>query len=121
MDSLINATGELLFLSTKDVVRKIYRIEPSIPITLTKSVPDLKISNVIAYKVPVIKTSVADGYSDPDDLLSSDAPIIVTKEVAIYIRYNHPELSNKELYVVDDPFVVESTGEAIWYNKLLMF
>jgi hypothetical protein len=120
MESLLNATGEVVTLSSKDVVRRIYRIEPSAPITLTSTALSMKVFDEVSRNIPTNTAAIPNGYKDPDNLLKSDSPLIVTREVALYLRYKHPEFAKKKLYVPNEPFKV-NTGEIVWYSKLLLF
>ena len=120
MNELVNATGTVVTLSSKDVVRRIYRIEPSTEITLKRSGFSMKVFDGVGKDIPTTTVPIPDGYEDPDNFLEGDSPLLVNVEVAIYLRYNHPEFSEKQLYVADEPFRAD-TGEIVWYSKLLKF
>jgi len=121
MFKLINTTSERIVLYSKDVHTKIYSIEPcSTPIVLTRSKPRLKVfTGKMCRKISVVTGSIPDGYSDPDNLLSGNKPLLVTRDVALYIRYFHPEFSNIELYVASG--VVKDGTQVMWYTKLCLF
>lgn len=121
MFKLINTTPEKVVLYTKDISTRIYSIEPcDTPITLTRSKPKLRVFiGELCQKIPVITGAIPDGYSDPGNLLLGKKPLLVTRDVALYIRYFHPEFYKVELYVASG--AIKDGTQVMWYTKLSLF